>query len=491
VLRDDLTTDDVAALCDAAWWLGRIGEVVRLSEECFDRYVAEDRPEEAARTALDAAITWFLRGGIEIGTGWLSRARRLLVDRPIGPVHGYLTWLDAMDPARSEEEVLAAARRLRALGERLDDPGMVAGGLLLEGSVAIRGGDLGGFDLVDEAMLPVLAGRVQPEMGGNLYCTLMSLCHELGDFRRALRWTEVTERWCDTFESAVMFAGICRVHRAQLLRLGGDLARAEAEAARAARELAELNIEAAAAAHYEVGEAQRLRGEHDAALLSYEAAVALGHSGQPGGALLALAERRTDEALSQLRRSLAEEGAPTRRAPLLSALVEVTCAQGDRVSAAQAVEELGGIAAAYPTDGFRLWAELARGMMLLRCAPVDAGAHPSVHPHSHGAVDHLRRALILARECGAAYHAGVARGLLEEAAAPVEAEPPGGLTPREAEILALVAAGLGNRQVAARLVISEKTVARHLANIYAKLDVGSRTAASAWAHQHGLLHHSM
>ena len=257
------------------------------------------RSERAALTALETGFHWFLRGEPEIGSGWISRARRILANLPESLGHGWLLYMEANDALNAQDfdAALALSSRLQALGAEIDEPVLRCMGLALEGTVAIRRGEPErGFALLDEAMLPVLAGRIDPGFSGNLYCNMMSLCHDLADVSRARRWTEATQRWCDTFTSAVMFVGICRVHRTQLLRLAGDWERAVSEATAATVELAELNVEAVAAAYYEIGETHRLRGDLAAARAAYDEAVARGHGAQPGLALLLLAEGRDAEA---------------------------------------------------------------------------------------------------------------------------------------------------------------------------------------------------
>ena len=464
-------------------------------------------------TALENGFHWFLRGEPEIGSGWLSRARRILANLPEGLGHGWLLYLEANAAlnAQDYDTALALGARLQALGAEIDQPVLGCFGLALEGTIAIRQGQPErGFALLDEAMLPVLAGRIDPGASGNLYCNMMSLCHDMADVSRARRWTEATERWCGTFTSAVMFVGICRVHRTQLLRLAGEWERAISEASAATIELSELNVEAVAAAYYEIGETHRLRGDFALARAAYEEAVGRGHGAQPGSALLLLAEGRDTEADTAIRQALAEEADACRRARLLAGQVEIACIRGDVATAEAAATELAQVAEIYPTDGFTAWAALARGAVL-----VETGQPAQ-------AVDPLRSALSRCEAMGARYDAAAARALLgqalsamgdHESAAPEFAaaraayatlgavsrlarlDPttppslPGGLTQREAEILAAVAEGLSNREVAGRFVISEKTVARHLANVFAKLDVSSRTAAAAWAHQHGVARH--
>jgi DNA-binding CsgD family transcriptional regulator len=474
-----LDTDGLYALGDAAWWLGLIRETIEIGEECHERFVAEGRVDRAAMVALENGFHWMMRGDPEVGSGWLSRGRRLLDGQPVGVAHGWLLWMDTEERLRSgdAEGALAGALELERLATEFDEPVLACFGLGLQGVIAIRAGDVArGFELLDEAMLPVLAGRIGPGESGNLYCTMIAICTELADVARARHWTEVTERWCDLSSSAVMFTGICRIHRAQLLRVQGDVDAAEVAAAEACAELADLNVEVVAEGNYEIGEARRLRGDLAGAEAAYAAAESLGRVPEPGRSLLLLAEGRPDEADSSIRTALAEQGDPFVRARLLVAKVEVACARSDYPAADAAAAELESIARSYGSPGFRAWAAIARGAVL-----VGSGS-------PEGAVTLLREAVATCRAMGATYDEGVARALLHQAVNPQPAPapaPPGGLTGREWEILTAVAEGLSNREVAARLVISEKTVARHLANVFAKLGVSSRTAAAAWAHQEG------
>jgi hypothetical protein len=214
-----LTADDLHAMADAAWWLGLVKETMTISEECHQRFLAEGRPLRAAMTALGIGFDWLLRGELSIGSGWLSRARRLIAQHPDSLEAGFLIWVDTAAALESGEldSALVGARQVQEIGRRFGSPTLVCLGLVSEGIVGIRRGQVAdGFALLDEAMLPVLAGRVEPEWAGNIYCQMMAVCHDLADVRRARQWTTATERWCNGFPSADMFAGICRMHRIQL-----------------------------------------------------------------------------------------------------------------------------------------------------------------------------------------------------------------------------------------------------------------------------------
>lgn len=510
-VQRSLTADDLHAMADAAWWLGLVKETMTISEECHQHFLAEGKPLRAAMIALGIAFDWFLRGEAVIGSGWLSRARRLIEQHPDSAEAGFLVWIDTAAALEAGEldSALVGALQAQEIGRRFASPTLVCLGLASEGTVAIRSGRVAaGFALLDEAMLPVLAGQLEPEWAGNIYCQLMGVCHDLADIERARQWTAATERWCEGFPSAVMFGGICRMHRVQLLRIGGDWARAQAEATIACEELADLNVAVVGEAYYQLAELRRLRADLVGAEHAYQRARELGRNPQPGAALLLLAQGRADDAAAAVLTALAEDAHdPFRRARLLAAHVEIALAGADLRSAVHASEELGTIATTFASAGFRAWADHVRGAVLL------AQGKPKA------ALQVLRDALRAYSEMRAPYDAATVRILIgeahqllgdTEAAAleldaatatcaelgaqlpirrPVPRRPvnlPGGLTDRESEVLAQIAAGASNKQAAAALFISEKTVARHLANIFAKLGLGSRTAAATWAYEHQL-----
>ena len=500
---EPLTADDLAAYADAVWWLGRIEDNLRLGAAAYDAFLAESRPAEAARTATVLGIFHTARGDEPQAVGWLGRAGRLARGLPEGPVHGYLlsfTAVEASLMAGQPAAAVDAARRVQDLGRRVDAPDLVAVGMNGEGRALIRSGHLvDGLALLDEAMVTVMDGHLAPFISGTLYCHTIAACHEVADVRRMTRWTDLAERWLATFPAAVFFGGLCGVHRAQLLLLRGKWGEAEQVALRVVVDLDGNRIDYAAEAWYAVAEARRLRGDPGAAD-AYDEAHARGRDPQPGRALLQLQTGDAAGAATSVRSAVAAVGAdPLSRAPLCAAMVEITIAAGRLDDAVAAASELEATAATYATSGLEAMAAAARGAVLLAEGQAEE-ALPVLREacrrwHELGAAyDAARTCVRLAEAYRALGDAVSAAAEVERAKAAYERlgvhppvwESPDGLTQRECEVLALVADGRSNRQIGEALYISDRTVARHLTNIFHKIGVTSRTQAARYAIDRGV-----
>jgi DNA-binding NarL/FixJ family response regulator len=358
------------------------------------------------------------------------------------------------------------------------------------------------FALLDEALLPVLAGQVPIEWAGDIYCTVVYQCHRLGDIPRMRAWTQSMERWCDDFAASATYGGVCDVHRLQLLAATNDYHRIADRLAAVSRTLEDVNRWAAGQGYYQLGEVHRVVGDADGAFAAFARARELGTDPQPGEALLRCRLGDRDTAWTDLRLALAGTDR-IGRMRLLRAAVDVALARGNVEEAERHCEEIESSAEVFGTPGFRAWAAHARGAIMTQ-----RGRHAE-------ALDALQAALREYRTLQSRYEtaqvyewmafAHKALGDHELAAADAATAeniyaqlgvepaqvcaqgPSGGLTPREIDILRRVAGGATNKQVAEQVCISEKTIGRHLANIYAKLEVSSRTAAVAWAHANNLL----
>jgi DNA-binding NarL/FixJ family response regulator len=450
-------------------------------------------------------------------SGWVARARRLLDDGRRDCVEqGYLllpqalTTFFAGDPAASQGIFAEAA----SFGERFGDADLTLLGRLGQGRALIRLGEVTrGMLLLDEVMVAAMADEASPIIVGDLYCSVIDACEETFDVRRAQEWTAALTRWSASQSDASPYRGACLIRRAELLQLHGQWPDALGEAERACDCLAGPPIHRAiGAAWYRLAELHRLRGEEEQAEELYRRGSRWGRDPHPGLALLRLAQGRVDAAAAAIRRVVAEGRAARVRAGDLAACVEIMLAEGDAGAARTAADELARLAAALGAPFLRALSAHASGAVLLAegqphaalaaLREASAGWRELEAPYetarTRGLIGLAHRALrdedTAALELDAARHAFVALGAVPdarrvEALARVGADAPGSakLTAREVEVLRLVATGLTNRAIAERLDISEKTVARHLSNIFTKLGLSSRAAATAYAYRHELV----
>lgn len=498
-----MSLPDLDAYAGAAWRLGHGREAVRLAERVYSGLSRSD-PPAAAMKALELALEWLTRGDLSIARGWMSRARRLLADGPPGPAHGYLVYLEAMVAwaERNIAELQVLADRLRAISEPLADPSLDALSLLASAMSAFGSGrPADGYGYIDEAMLPVLAGEVGIDWAGDIYCVALNLCHQLADQPRMRSWTDAMAAWCDAHQTATYYR-VCDVHRLQLAAADQDYRHLEHQLLTASSSLEGVNRWVGGEGFYQLGEVRRLRGDVDGALAAFAKARSLGVDPQPGEALLRCRMGDTGAAWTDLRVALAGVG-PLSRMRILRAAVEVALARDDLTEAQRYCAEMQECARSFGTPGYRAWAAHARGALLTR-----SGDYP-------GALECLNEALRHYREQRARYesaevyewmalaHSGIgdepaatadiatAEAIYTQLAVQPSAacgrRAPGGLTRRELEVLTAVAGGATNRQVAQHLHLSDKTVGRHLANIYTKIGVSTRTAAVTWAYHHKVI----
>lgn len=448
-------------------------------------------------------------------SGWLSRAARLLEEVPQDCAeHGYLHLPGAMANlgAGKVADAATAFEHAARIAERFADGDLLALARMGLGQCRIARGDVaGGMALLDEVMVTVTSAETSPVPSGIIYCAVIVACQRVFDLHRAQEWTAALDRWSSGQQGLVPFRGQCLVHRSEIMQLHGDWAAALTEAEQAERLMATPRPHPSIGlALRQLADLHRLRGEFAEAEQAYREAGRYGREPQPGLALLRLAQGRVDTAYASIRRVLDETHGDTERWQLLAAYVDIALAADDLAAASTAADELAQVARALATPLLHATEHFARGAVLL--AERDHAAAGTA----------LRGSLAIWHELEAPYHAARARALLgvacrhlgdpdsadlelEAAAAvfehlgakpdlqrldvlrPAGRTPPGGLTAREAEVLVLAAAGRTNREIAAELVLSEHTVRRHLQNIFTKLGVSSRAAATAYAFQHDLI----
>jgi DNA-binding NarL/FixJ family response regulator len=506
---DALDVDDLDRFATAAFLTGHDEEGFAHWVRAYQLCEAAGEVHRAAYFGAKLAQGLGFTGDLGRCRGWIDRTTRVLAAASIDCVEqGYLEYgLGMMRLFEAGDIVGAHAHFVQAgkVGARFAHHELVALARIAEGRMLIYLGDIAeGMARLDEAAVSIEAGELSPLATGDAYCTVIDACAELFDVVRCRAWTESFTRWCDTQQELVFYRGHCFLHRAEMLGLLGSWPEALAEARHACDRLADPVMPSVLGAACALeGDLLRVAGDLDGAQAAYERASEHGHDPQPGLALLRLAQGQPDTADAMIRRALGESQNPMSRARLLGPYVELVLTTADTAAARTAADELRGLAAELGTPLLRAHAARAIGATLL--AEHDAQA----------ALIELRRAFNGYNELGARYDAACTRLLLADAcgdlgdhdAAQIESRAaratldslgeddgilpadllPGGLTRRELEVLRLLARGKTNRGIAQELVVSEKTVASHVGHIFTKLDVTSRSAATAYAYDHNLV----
>ena len=347
--------------------MGRGKESVRVAERVFAQLARTD-PLSAAMKAVELGLAWLTRGDLNIGQGWMNRARRLLDGAPEGPTHGYLAYLDALVAMITgiPRRWRTGCRRCGKCADGIDTPAVTALCQVAEALEAIFEARMAdAYGLIDEAMLPVLADQVPIDWAGDIYCVVLNQCHRLADLPRMRAWTDSMERWCNDFAASVTYGGVCDVHRLQVQADTDDYRVLEDRLIAASLALEDVNGWAAGEGYYQLGEVRRLRGDSDGALAAFSRARALGIEPQPGEALLRCRSGDSETAWTDLRVALASEDR-LGRMRLLRGAVEVALARDALEEAEQHCGELESGAEAFGTPGFRAWAAHARGAILVR-----------------------------------------------------------------------------------------------------------------------------
>jgi DNA-binding CsgD family transcriptional regulator len=516
-----LSVDDVERLAVAAYLVGRHTESIDAWARAHHLSLEAGDPARAVRSAYWLWFGHMQRGEMAQAGGWLGTAKTVLTACTVeGACHGY---------ARAPEAVMAMFEgdlagaydgfcELVAIGDRYGDLDLQTLGRLGQGQCLVFLGKVAdGISLLDEAMVSATTGGVSPAVVGLAYCAVIDTCRGVFDIRRAHEWTVALSRWCDAQPDLEPYRGQCLVHRAELMQLRGAWPDALAEAKRAEELLGRPPPDpGVGAACYQQAELHRLRGEVTDAEEAYRQAAHWGHQVQPGLSLLRLAQGQVSAAMSSVAVAVEEGGDPGARCMLLAAATEVMLAAGDVEGGRRTADELRALASGFDAPLLAAMAATVEGAVLL------AEGDP------RGALSALRRAWMGWRDLDAPYEGARARVLIglayrqlgddDSAAMELDAArwvfqdlgatpdvarvdgltgsaPDGGagaldghhLTGREVEILRYLASGRTNKAIAAELVISEKTVARHVANIFTKLGLSSRAGATAYAYEHGLV----
>jgi ATP/maltotriose-dependent transcriptional regulator MalT len=513
--REALGLDDLELLAQAAYLCGEDAASERAWTEANKRSVEDEDWARAARCAFWLGVTLQARSERAQASGWFARAQRVLEENDHDCVER--GWLLVgvglkLHHERNYDASTAAWESAVEVGKRFDDVDLVATARQGLGRILIKRGRISeGSPMLDESMVTVLADEVSPIPAGIIYCSVIEACQEMMDIARAQEWTAALSQWVEAQPDLVPYRGRCQIHRSEIMALQGRWADAAGEIARACERLVDPPQPQLGMALNQQAEVHRLRGAFDAAEEAYRRANEKAFVLQPGWALLTLARGETEAAVAMIERSYVATSKEVTRCRVLPAYVEIMLAAGNIEAAEAGHEELSQIAESLDSPLLRGIALRSKGAVLLAQGQAanalatfgDVWEHWSALEVPY---ESARLRLLIAEACRqmgdehtASSEFDTARRALERLGAThdlkmlealsdsTSAEAPGGLSPREVEILSLVAKGKSNRDIASELVISERTVARHMSNIFSKLDVTSRTAASAFAFENNLV----
>ena len=505
-----LEPEDLQQQAIAALLLGKSKEGIELFSRAHQTFLTHDKISDAIRCGFWVAFLSQLNNEPAQSSGWLSRISRMIENRADCLESAYVQLVNAIRLVREKDytSALKLFQNVAATAARFRDKDILTMALLGQGRALIQQGKIpSGVALLDECMVAVTSGEVSPHLAGGVYCSVLDLCTEIFDLARAKEWTSALDRWCNAQGEPISYRGHCMVRRAEILQLHGTWPDAFSVAQSACDESAHSAKGVMGAAFYRLGELHRLRGEFQNAEEAYRHASTYNPQPQPGLALLRLMQGDVDTANASIRRIADEVRSACDRAKVLDAYVEIVLAVNDVSSARAGSDELFKIAT--QLDAAYVYAISERASAAVSLAEGD--------PRS--ALGLLRQSLSRWRELEAPYEAAKVQALiglccrelgdrdtaeLELNAARIAFAKLGAapdlaridaylgkpketsLTDREIEILKLIASGMTNRQIGGKLEISEKTVARHVSNIFMKLDLNSRAAATAYAYQHGL-----
>ncbi|MDQ4215804.1 response regulator transcription factor [Microbacterium capsulatum] len=509
-----LAPGELDDLGQAAWFIGRDDVSARAWERAHLAYLDAGDLPAAVRCVFWLGFTLSEQGQEVLSRTWMGRLYELCArpdaDRRTDAFRGLC---DAVvrfaegDMDGSVRLYRAAADLAAAVGDGDLDALATMG---LGHSLVKLGRVEEGFASLDRVMLMIGSGRVSDRAAGPAFCAVVAGLLARGDLERARVWTRDLGDWCDSQHGLEPFRGECTLHRATVMQLGGEWKAAAKAADQVCR--SDKRVETIANAWYRAAELHRVAGRAAAARDAFRQAAALGREVQPGLALLHRDAGELETAWAGLSRARSSLLGPAERAEVLAAVVAVALDRGRIADAHTAAEELAGCAESFDSLSMRALAAQAQGEIALREGrPAEALAKLRAAWLDWRHLDAPHQAALVRVAIGSAARAAgdeegallefdaaraVLEGLgavpdlarLERLAATTRREPADpGLSRREREVLELVARGWSNRHIAERLFLSDRTVARHVGSILSKLDVPSRSAATAYAFAHGLV----
>lgn len=501
----------------SAYLTGRYSESFLILERAHKGYLNQEKTKQAVRCIFWLSLMLMEAGEKARSGGWIARGERLLKDEQSSECaeKGLLMLLAALEALYGGNSALSQKlfQQGASMGEQFGDADLIALGRLGHGQAMIQQGKIAkGIKLLDETMITIETEAVFPIACGIIYCAAIESCRKIWDMQRAQEWTSALTRWCEAQPDIVSFRGQCLVRRAEILQFHGEWSRALEETKTGCEMLERQPGEPAAGeAYYRKAELLRLLGNFDQAEDCYHEASKWGRTPQPGLALLRLAQGQDDAAETSIRNTLKGTKDTKRGAELLPAVVHIMIAVKKTKEAIVAMKELSGIANEFDAPYLIAKSAYCQGTIFL--------AEGSFQP----ALEHLQKALELWNTLHLPYESARTRELKgmiyqklqdkDNAYAEFEAakwvfeqlkakpdlerinqlfntkrfENTYGLTLRELQVLHRVATGNTNKIIAGELFISERTVDRHVSNIFNKLGVSSRVEATTFALRNNIL----
>lgn len=510
-----LQPEDLELLTTAAYMIGRDTDCIDFWSRAYQEYVSANDLKKAGECAFWTGMILFNKGEHARGNGWITRSRQLLDDYPQDCAEkGLFLIPEALQHLRSGEIEKAGELFIKAgkTGKRFNHPDLISFSRLGLGQTRIREEYFSeGTKLLDEAMVSVVAEETSPIATGIIYCAVLGICRKICDMPRAREWTTAMSRWCDSQSELVPFRGQCLVRRAEIMQLQGDWQDAMHEIEQAHKLAGKSTPPAEGDAFYCQGELYRLQGNFSKAETSYRRANQMGRKPQPGLALLKLALDQPKAAAEAIRQAEQENRDPVKRSTILPAFIEIMLETDQLQDALNAADELTNLSEKLDTEYLRAVAARARGLVLLEINKPREALEKLLQAWSTlkrvGALYESARTRVLIglayraldapdtadleldaaswifRQLGAAHDLSRTDILIKN----TEPEKTHGLTPRELEVLRSLATGNTNKEIASELFISKRTVDRHVSNILGKLNLPSRSAATAYAYKHNLI----
>jgi DNA-binding NarL/FixJ family response regulator len=512
---NDLNADDLELLAKAAYLTGKSSDCKDFWSEAHHKFLNQENTERAIHSAFWIGLLLFFQGNHAQGSGWLARAARIADDHQKDCAEeGFLLIPQGLQQLRKNDPKSAYKlfQKTAVIGNRFGNIDLMTLGRLGCGQALIAQNKIDeGTALFDEIMVAVVSGEVSPIVAGIVYCAVIETCQKIYDLRRAIEWTDALSRWCESQPDLIPYRGQCLVRRAEIMQLHGEWPDAINEIERACQLAPASSPTATGEAFYRRAELYRLQGRYFKAEKAYRQANECGRNPHPGLALMRLAQGKTDIAKTAILQVEDECQDKLKRSRILPTFVEIMLAANQTKPAEDRLEEL--IQIAEEVGALYLQALVYRleGHILL--ANENPGAALKKLRQSRGVFKEIRASYesaqtqvligLACRELGdydtADMELETAHRTFQQLGATPDKEnvesllkkssvkESHGLTPRELEILCILATGKTNKNIAEELFISERTVDRHVSNILGKLDVASRVAATAFAYEHDLV----